>query len=253
MNFVRGMLLIAALAASGSVKSAAVIDISPGSSPAGSYLPLSLFGITPIAGMGDETIINFNVPSFDFAGESWSRLGVVSNGYVVVGGGDSGDVQFVNSNLPDAASPTNLLAPFWTDLNLALGGAVRLGVLTDGVDSWVVVDWQEVLNDSDRLANSFQIWIGINTDTNPAEDITFQYGLISGGDLGFLTVGAQDKTGTVGTAYYFNGTGALPISNSSLRVTTRGLPVSIPEPATLALFGLGLAGLGAMRRKKLAA
>jgi hypothetical protein len=28
---------------------------------------------------------------------------------------------------------------------------------------------------------------------------------------------------------------------------------TIPEPTTLALFGLGLAGLGAMRRRKLAA
>jgi hypothetical protein len=37
-----------------------------------------------------------------------------------------------------------------------------------------------------------------------------------------------------------------------LSITTR-VGATIPEPATLALFGLGLAGIGVMRRKKLAA
>ena len=63
------------------------ITIAPGASPGG-YLPLSGFGVAPIAGMGDETLVNFNVPQFSWAGQTWNRIGVDSNGYIVVGGGD---------------------------------------------------------------------------------------------------------------------------------------------------------------------
>ena len=39
------------------------------------FLPLSLFGITPIAGVGDETIVNFDVPAFKFGSEEYSKAG----------------------------------------------------------------------------------------------------------------------------------------------------------------------------------
>ena len=70
------------------------VDHAPGDGPAGGYLPLSLFGIAPIAGVGDDTITNFNVPTFFYGGEPYTQLGVVSNGYVVIGGGTSADIVF---------------------------------------------------------------------------------------------------------------------------------------------------------------
>lgn len=196
------------------------VSIGTGTSPAG-YLPLSLFSIAPIAGVGDETITNFNVPAFTYAGENYTRVGVVSNGYVVVGGGTGADVRFVNQDLPNTEQPNNVLAPFWTDLNPGAAGAVRIGTLTDGSDTWIVVDWEAVKEFSTAAVNSFQVWIGINGDTHPGEDITFTYGTIGGtGDLGLLTVGAENRFGSRGGNYYFNGTGTLPTSTTQLRVTS---------------------------------
>jgi hypothetical protein len=194
-----------------------------GSSPAGGYLALSLFLVTPIAGMGDETIVNYSVPSFTFAGETYNVLGVVSNGYVVLGGGTGADVQFLNQSLPDGARPNNVLAPFWTDLNPAAGGAVRIAALTDGIDTWIVADWEAVREFSSGNTVSFQIWIGINTDTNPGEDISFAYGTIQGnGNGGFLTVGAENRYGNRGANHYYNGVGVLPAAGTELRVTGTG-------------------------------
>lgn len=226
------------------------IVIAPGESPPGAYLPLSLFGVDPIGSVGDETISNFNVPSFTFAGQSWTRLGIVSNGYALAGGGTQAGVQFLNASLPNNTAPRNMLAPFWTDLNPAASGAVRIAVLTDGVDQWIVVDWNAVRNFSDATLNSFELWLGTNGDANPAEDISFVYGLVGNGDGGLLTVGAQDASGTVGDTYYFNGVGTLPVRGTQLKVTAHDLPVSVPEPATIALFGLALAGMLVSRRRQ---
>jgi hypothetical protein len=227
---------------------AASITVGPGSSPPGGYLPLSLFGIAPIAGVGDDTITNFNVPSFLYAGQEWSSLGVGSNGYVVVGNG--GGASFVNTSLPDPTAPNNLLAAFWTDLNPGVAGAIRIGTLTDGADTWIVVDWDHVRNFSDPTTNTFEIWIGLTGDAHPGEDITFTYGPHGNGDGGFLTIGAEDITGTIGATYYFRGAGA-PIGTlpqGDLRVTTRGFET--PEPATLLLALTGLAPAAARRLRR---
>ena len=175
-------------------------------SPAG-YLPLSGFGIAPIGGVGDETISNFTVPAFVYAGEIWTRIGIVSNGYLVVGGGTGADIQYINPNpVPNASVPNNFLAPFWTDLNPGAAGKVRIGTLTDGVSSWLIVDYENMENFSDGVPNSFQVWIGVNG----VQDINFVYGSVSGGDGGALTVGAENRFGSSGNAIYQDGVGTAP-------------------------------------------
>lgn len=198
------------------------VTIAPGVSPAGGYLPLSAFGISPVPGVGDETITNFDVPSFTYQGRSWDRIGVGSNGYLVIGGGTQSDVQFVNQNLPNPQPPNNVLAGFWTDLNPGAGGAVRVGSLTDGSDTWIVLDYDAVPEYSNPAStHSFQFWIGIGTDANPGEDISYAYGPNIGlGDGGFLTVGVENLVGTKGQNVFFDGTGVPPAEGMQLRVTS---------------------------------
>lgn len=197
------------------------VSIAPGPSPAGGYLPLSLFGIPPVGGVTDDSITNFNVPAFQYAGETYTRVGFSSNGYVVVGGGTGADNTINNQNFPNPNAPNNVLAPFWTDLNPAAAGALRIGTLTDGSDTWIVLDWEAVREFSLPRLNSFQIWIGVNSDANPAEDISYAYGTIQGnGDGGFMSTGAENKFGNRGQSYYYNGTGTLPSNGTQLRVTT---------------------------------
>lgn len=192
-----------------------VVDAT-GDTPAG-YLPLSGFGIAPVAGIGDETIVNFNVPAFSFAGETWTRIGATSNGYAVVGGGTAADVQFRPQHLPDPARPNNVLAPFWTDLNVAFGGALRAATLRDGSMRWLVLDWEDVANYGGKEPNSFQIWIGLNG----VEDISFTYGDVTAGDAGSgLGVGAENKFGNRGKSWFYKGDGTAVAAGTELRVVS---------------------------------
>ncbi|TDU83925.1 PA domain-containing protein [Kribbella voronezhensis] len=171
--------------------------IAPGTSPAG-YLPLDLFGITPTP-IGDEQALNFNVAPFVFAGQTYNKLGVVSDGYSVVGGTTAAeDVQFAPQNLPDPARPNNVLASYWTDLDGTGAPGVLAGNLTDGVNNWLVIEWRVHLFGTNTL-KVFQQWIG----TNGAEDISYTYdpGNLPGdpGPAYGLTVGAENFEGTAGS------------------------------------------------------
>jgi uncharacterized repeat protein (TIGR01451 family) len=198
------------------------VSLAPGSTPAGGYLPLSLFGVGPIAGMGDDTIVNFGTPPFTYGGETYTTLGVSSNGYLVVGGGSGPDNSLNNQNFPNPTRPNNVIAAFWTDLNPAVAGAVRIATLTDGLDTWIVVDWDAVREFSTATnTHSFEIWIGVNGDTNPGEDVSIAYGPNTGtGDLGFASVGVENRFGNRGNNTYFNGVGTLPTNGTELRVSS---------------------------------
>jgi hypothetical protein len=173
-----------------------VPSVDPGASPGG-FIPLALFGISPIA-IGDEDIINFNVPSFSYNGESWGTIGVDSNGYAIVGGGTAEDNNCCN--LPAGASPerpNNILAPFWTDLDGTADEGIRAATLTDGTDTWIVIEWQvDVFGTNSN--RHFQVWIGIDTDANPGQDISFAYdpaALPAAPGVQDFLVGAENKLG----------------------------------------------------------
>ena len=140
----------------------------------------------------------------------------------MIGGGSGADNTINNQNFPDVTRPNNVIAGFWTDLNPAAAGAVRIGTLTDGADTWIVVDWAGVREFSTAgNTHSFEVWLGVSTDAHPAEDVSLAYGPNTGtGDGGHATVGAENKLGNRGATVYFNGTGTYPSNGTQLRVTS---------------------------------
>jgi len=177
------------------------------------YIPLDAFGIAPTP-IGDEDIVNFNVPAFSFNGRTYSRIGIDSNGYLVVGGGTAEDNNCCN--LPTAASPAppnNVLAPYWTDLDGTGAPGIFISVLSDGTNNWIVVE-HRVNVFGTTMARTFQTWIGING----TQDITFAYAgpMASPGAQPFL-VGAENSLG--------EGDMSATLPTGDLRVTS-----SAPQP-----------------------
>ena len=154
-------------------------------------------GVTPDP-IGDEDAYNYDVGEFVFAGETYSTVGVTSNGYAVVGGAEGADIQFTPQELPDPNPPNNVLAPYWTDLDGSEAPGIYAAIISDEAgDLWFAAEWQVDLFGTDEL-KVFQLWIGLNG----TEDITFAYDPTNlPGDTPpeyGLTVGAENANGTGG-------------------------------------------------------
>jgi hypothetical protein len=136
------------------------------------------------------------------------------NGTIEAGTASGLAISASNLDMPDAAPPNNLLAPFWTDLNLTDSGNWYLAVLNDGVSLWIVAEWENVPLFGDPTAShSFQVWIQEGTS-----NIWFVYGGINNAGGIPLTVGIEDAAGAVGASYYFNGAGTAPAVGTDLQV-----------------------------------
>jgi hypothetical protein len=88
------------------------------------------------------------------------------------------------------------------------------------------------------------VWIGSNTDAHPGEDISFTYGpQISGGDFGFMTVGAENSFGNRGAAVYVDGTGTPPapsFPNGDYEVDVFSSPGAPGETHTVSFTAKGV-------------
>ena len=206
-----------------------VPSMGAGSSPAGGFLNLADFGIDPEA-VGDEDLVNYDVPEFLFNGQAYTSVGIDSNGYLVVGGGDSADNNCCE--LPEGASPNrpnNLLAPFWTDLDGSDAEGIRAGVLGDGVNDWLIIQWDVNVWGTTDL-RSMQVWIGLNGE----QDISYTYAAAMADPNGqaFLVgaengAGAGDVSATLpdGSDAVVTSTDAVPGGTLTYTVRARGVNV----------------------------
>jgi subtilisin family serine protease len=199
-------------------------SITPGGSPAG-FVPLSQFGIAPIADAGDETLVNVTVPRFKFGSEEYTKLAMTSDGYAIVDGGDSTDLDVVPQTFPDPARPNNVLAPYWTDLDPGAGGSMSIGEVTDGVNAWIVMEWKAVpLFGQPTDTQSFQIWI----QEGDTESVTYAYGPVTGhAAAGGVNAGAENRDGSSGVNI-----SPFPVTDSDYTVGT-----SPPVPGAKLVIG----------------
>lgn len=190
----------------------------------GGYLEISGFSSAlnlcdyDSTGQCDDRAFSFNV-DFYYLGDHYTNLYAVSNGYI--NPGKTLTAYTANPNMPDPTPPNNLIAPWWTDLDMdgtasndPGGGKWYYAELTDGTNDYFVLEWQNAeLYDGPTSTYSFQLWIKYGTD-----EIWFTYDHLTG-DTSTATVGFENGDGTVGQSYYYNGTGSLPSNAIDLAIS----------------------------------
>jgi VCBS repeat-containing protein len=212
------------------------VHIAPGS--LFGYIPLDAFGVTPTP-IGDEDIINFNVPSFRYNGATHTVIGVDSNGYIVVGGGAAADNNCCAPVVGSPDPPNGVLAPFWTDLDGTGAPGIFAATLTDGVDTWLVVEWRVNVFGTNSL-RKFQLWIGVNG----VEDITYAYdpAALPADPNGYpFVVGAENLDGSSGASIVglptqdlrVTSDNAAPVASDDGYTTNEDTPLSVAAPGVL--------------------
>ncbi len=117
-------------------------------------------------------------------------------------------MNFAPQYFPNPAAPNNVIAPFWTDLNPTdRCGAIRIGTLTDGSNTWIVVDWDRVKNFSNATTHTGEIWLQARErrrGTGPSsEQMTISYGAANARPAGgpaapAINWGAENRDGSSG-------------------------------------------------------
>ena len=182
------------------------VDVAASPAPFG-YVSLASLGVSPFGLPSNPDDGGWVLSGFDinYLGQNYTG-GIWSvNGTLELGTASGVATSFANQNFPDPAIPNNLLAPWWTDLNLTSAGNWYIATLSAGPQSWDVLEWENVPRFGDSGSTfTFQIWLERGTD-----NIHYTYGPFAG-NTADGTTGAENDTGLAGDSYYYDGAGTLP-------------------------------------------
>ena len=188
----------------------------PGASPTG-YLSLAGLSVPPFDKPSNPDEGGWLLTGLDFiyAGQQVSEVIWSVNGTLEAGTASGMTASFFNTELPNAAAPNALLAPFWADLDMTSAGNWYVANLNGGGGvTFTVFEWENVpAFDEPGTSFTFQIWIQDGT-----ENIWFTYGPMTYDGYTFGTVGFENPAGTLGATRYFDGTGSAPQAGDDYRV-----------------------------------
>jgi len=197
------------------------IDSNEDGGPTFDWTDISDTG-TPV-GAGDETVSPVTLPfDFSFYGTSYSEVGVASNGYLIFGGNT---VEYINSALPSAAAPNNIIAPFWDDLDPSTEGTVYTEY--DEENDRFIVQYENVAKFFSANRYTFQVILYADGS------ILFQYETMDATDS--ATTGVENADGSDGLQVAFN----TPYVQDELAVAIQTTPSYLSLSPTATTIGAG--------------
>jgi len=200
---------------------------------------------TPLAANASVMTVTLSQAGFGSTTSPASTTGAVSFGPVAYG---SFTVNQVSAQDQSALAVPGILNS--NTLNIAgLGSAP--GVLTVNVTSTGLIGFNQAIGLSSFAVNNLNGSITSVTETTRINGVTLATQTFNG-----IGTSVQSNPVNLGSSGTFTAEDIFVITttggtgNANLTIDLSGTAVSVPEPASLALLGIGLVGLGFARKRK---